>query len=64
MAVVIDKSNPDYVKPSERIGVFDNDATLWSEKPAYFQLLFAIDSRSIKTKFEMRNGRPVLVREP
>jgi len=32
-----------FVPESERIAVFDNDGTLWSEKPAYFQLLFAID---------------------
>lgn len=33
----------DYVAPADRIAVFDNDGTLWSEQPAYFQLLFAID---------------------
>lgn len=33
----------DFVPPAERIAVFDNDGTLWSEQPAYFQLLFAID---------------------
>jgi len=33
----------DYVPPSERIAVFDNDGTLWAEQPVYFQLLFAID---------------------
>ena len=32
-----------YVEPAERIAVFDNDGTLWSEQPVYFQLLFAID---------------------
>lgn len=32
-----------YVPPEERVAVFDNDGTLWSEKPAYFQLLFAVD---------------------
>ena len=32
-----------YVAPADRIAVFDNDGTLWSEQPAYFQLLFAID---------------------
>ena len=40
---VTDKSGPDYVQPSKRIAVFDNDGTLWSEQPAYFQLLFAMD---------------------
>ncbi len=32
-----------YVPPAERIAVLDNDGTLWSEQPAYFQLLFALD---------------------
>ncbi len=40
---VTDKSSPDYVQPDERIATFDNDGTLWSERPVYFQLLFAID---------------------
>jgi phosphoserine phosphatase len=40
---VTDKSGKDYVPPADRIAVFDNDGTLWSEQPAYFQLLFAID---------------------
>mgnify|MGYP001822355677 CR=1 FL=1 len=29
--------------PLDRIAVFDNDGTLWSEKPFYFQLAFALD---------------------
>jgi phosphoserine phosphatase len=37
------EGGPDFVPPEERIAVFDNDGTLWSEQPAYFQLLFAID---------------------
>lgn len=40
---VSDKSSSDYVQPSERIATFDNDGTLWAERPVYFQLLFAID---------------------
>ena len=32
-----------FVKPAERIAVFDNDGTLWSEKPMYFQLAFALE---------------------
>ena len=43
VTAVTDKSGPDYVPPGERIATFDNDGTLWSEKPVYFQLLFAID---------------------
>ena len=37
------EGGPDYVSPDERIAVFDNDGTLWSEQPLYFQLQFAID---------------------
>ncbi len=40
---VTSSGGPDFVAPEERVAVFDNDGTLWSEKPAYFQLLFAID---------------------
>lgn len=32
-----------YVTPKDRIAVFDNDGTLWSEQPVYFQFLYAID---------------------
>jgi phosphoglycolate phosphatase-like HAD superfamily hydrolase len=32
-----------YVEPADRIAVFDNDGTLWSEKPFYFQAFFALD---------------------
>jgi hypothetical protein len=33
----------DYVAPEERIATFDNDGTLWSEQPYYFQFAFALD---------------------
>ncbi len=33
----------DFVAPAERIAVFDNDGTLWSEQPIYFQVAFALD---------------------
>jgi phosphoglycolate phosphatase-like HAD superfamily hydrolase len=36
-------SSPDYVPVTERIAVFDNDGTLWSEQPLYFQALFCFD---------------------
>ncbi len=32
-----------YVPAPERVAVFDNDGTLWSEQPMYFQLAFALD---------------------
>jgi hypothetical protein len=34
---------PHFVKPEERIAVFDNDGTLWSEQPFYFQFAFVLD---------------------
>jgi phosphoglycolate phosphatase-like HAD superfamily hydrolase len=33
---------PDFVAREERIAVFDNDGTLWCEKPAYIQLDFLV----------------------
>ncbi len=33
----------DFVAPVDRVAVFDNDGTLWSEQPMYFQLAFALD---------------------
>jgi phosphoglycolate phosphatase-like HAD superfamily hydrolase len=33
----------DFVPVPERIATFDNDGTLWTEQPYYFQLAFAID---------------------
>src|SRR5262249_52438603 len=33
----------DFVKPAERIAVFDNDGTLWSEQPNYVQFVYALD---------------------
>ena len=42
VASVIDESSPHYVPPAERIAVFDNDGTLWCEKPMYIQLDFIL----------------------
>src|SRR3954451_12268716 len=43
VAKVKAQGSPDFVKPAERIAVFDNDGTLWCEQPIYFQLAFALD---------------------
>ena len=40
---VTDPASPDFVPEPERIAVFDNDGTLWAERPLYFQLIFAMD---------------------
>jgi len=40
---VTQEGDHDFVPREERIAVFDNDGTLWSEQPLYFQATFAID---------------------
>lgn len=40
---VTKEGGSDFVPPAERIAVFDNDGTLWSEQPMYVQLAFALD---------------------
>ena len=35
--------SPDFVPIAERIATFDNDGTLWSEQPMYFQAFFMLD---------------------
>jgi hypothetical protein len=37
------EGGPDYVRPAERIAVFDNDGTLWCEQPMQPQVFFLID---------------------
>jgi phosphoglycolate phosphatase-like HAD superfamily hydrolase len=36
------EGSPDYVPPEARVAVFDNDGTLWCEKPTYIQLDFIL----------------------
>ncbi len=40
---VTDEDGPDYVAPEQRIATFDNDGTLWCEKPMYIQLAFILE---------------------
>jgi phosphoglycolate phosphatase-like HAD superfamily hydrolase len=40
---VTKQGSRDYVAPADRIAVFDNDGTLWTEQPYYFQLAFILD---------------------
>lgn len=57
---VTEQGGKDYVAPADRIAVFDNDGTLWSEQPAYFQLFFAIDRvKALAPKHpEWKNKQP------
>jgi len=43
VSAVTKQGGKGFVSPAERIAVFDNDGTLWSEQPMYFQLAFALD---------------------
>lgn len=40
---VTNPQSPNFIPVPERIATFDNDGTLWSEQPLYFQLYYAID---------------------
>ena len=40
---VTDPGSADFVRASDRVAVFDNDGTLWTEQPVYAQLMFALD---------------------
>jgi len=39
---VTDADGPDFVEPAARVAVFDNDGTLWCEKPMPIQLDFTV----------------------
>ena len=43
VAAVTTEGGPGFVRPAERIAVFDNDGTLWVEQPAYTQLFLILD---------------------
>ena len=40
---VTKEGGPDLVRPARRIATFDNDGTLWSEKPVPFEVVFAFN---------------------
>ena len=41
---VTDPLSQSYVPPADRVAMFDNDGTLWSEQPLYSQAMFALDT--------------------
>lgn len=42
IAAVTDEGGPDFVAPEARVAVFDNDGTLWTEKPMPTQLVYLL----------------------
>ena len=57
---VTNRNSPNYVPVTERIAVFDNDGTLWTEQPIYFQVQFVIDRIKAMSKDhpEWKNEQP------
>lgn len=43
LAAVSDAASADFVSPAERVAVFDNDGTLWAEKPMPTQLHYLLE---------------------
>lgn len=43
VAAVTDAEGPDFVAPHDRVAVFDNDGTLWTEKPMPTQLHYLLE---------------------
>lgn len=57
---ITNKTSPHYIKPEDRIATFDNDGTLWSEQPYYFQLQFALDrAKSLAPNHPEWNNNPL-----
>jgi phosphoserine phosphatase len=54
------EGGPEHVAPEARIAVFDNDGTLWCEKPMYIQLDFLVRRLAEKAKAEpaLRDQQP------
>jgi hypothetical protein len=60
VAAVTAAGGPSYVPPEQRIAVFDNDGTLWCEKPMYIQLAHIIGTLAAQAE-----GDPTLrTRQP
>jgi phosphoglycolate phosphatase-like HAD superfamily hydrolase len=47
---VSDETSPQFVPPEQRIAAFDNDGTLWCEKPMYIQLAYIIGKLALQAE--------------
>ena len=56
VAAVTTRGSADFVEESQRVGVFDNDGTLWTEQPLYAQLVFALERAA-------ELGHPITLKE-
>jgi phosphoglycolate phosphatase-like HAD superfamily hydrolase len=57
---VTDKSNPKFVPVADRIATFDNDGTLWNEKPMYIHFEGVID----RMKAQVKENPALALKEP
>ena len=55
-----DKNSPQFVPPAERIATFDQDGTLWVEKPMYSFVMYALERvpALAKAKPELKSVEP------
>jgi phosphoglycolate phosphatase-like HAD superfamily hydrolase len=60
VTAVTDESDPNYVPPAERIATFDNDGTLWCEKPMYIQLYLVLRKLALQAESDplLRSKQP------
>ena len=60
VARITTPGSPDFVPPAERIATFDNDGTLWLEKPLYIQLQHGLRAigKLAAEKPEVRDRQP------
>jgi phosphoglycolate phosphatase-like HAD superfamily hydrolase len=55
-----DRSSPHFVPEAERIAAFDQDGTLWVERPIYSQVIYCLDRvpAVVRAKPELANAEP------
>ncbi|QLE02700.1 haloacid dehalogenase-like hydrolase [Galbibacter sp. BG1] len=57
---ISDENSSNFIPVTDRIATFDNDGTLWSEQPIYFQFFFALDriKKMAENHPEWKNKQP------
>ena len=59
VSAVATPGSPDFIPPADRIATFDNDGTLWCEKPTYFQFIFTLQRLK-----DLATADPTLLEQP
>jgi phosphoserine phosphatase len=56
----VDRLDPSYILPKDRIAVFDQDGTLWVEHPMYTQVIYCLERvpALVEKRPELRNVQP------